>query len=543
MSKSRLKIIKSFRLSIISNRLKKKCSESSLLLLSIAEYLFSDPIQEIIAVLDSEFDNPRGPRAYPRTLIIGVLMFCLYKGITSLKMIEEICEDSNLLNKFTCGFNPKEDSFRRFLKDSNPRIIKSIFLYSLIKFEDYGWLDFTRLFVDGTDALVNASKNYLIHSNEIENVKKIKELGLLHNGKRPQIKKFKEKVTRILTENTELDKQTKETLKLALKNSKIYCRNVYKNLDELEQAINENRKDYVSVSFHDAVMLKSKKNSYEFGLNLQEVMTNQRILVTGILVRKANDSDVLIDVLEELKLSFEILKELNKKYGNMEADELFDFENLIDHAIFICDAGYFTKENIETAYFNEMEVVIMSRQIARQNNNKKREKWRKNLEKTKKNPKKDNVTKKLCIKIVDAFVCPFERLIELNGEPRLLNNEYNNREEVSGALLRYEYTYECKDCSGCPFVEKYGHKCKCATIIEEQSEFEYLMTNAFANGEYEEIYKGRMANSECINGFHKKKISCLYLLCRNFTANINEVVFRNLLYNLIRLRNLKGTVT
>ena len=204
----------------------------------------------------------------------------------------------------------------------------------------------------------------------------------------------------------------------------------------------------------------------------------------------------------------------------MEADELFDFENLIDHAIFICDAGYFTKENIETAYFNEMEVVIMSRQIARQNNNKKREKWRKNLEKTKKNPKKDNVTKKLCIKIVDAFVCPFKRLIELTGEPRLLNNEYNNREEVSGALLRYEYTYECKDCSGCPFVEKYGHKCKCATIIEEQSEFEYLMTNAFANGEYEEIYKGRMANSECINGFHKKKISCLYLLCRNFTANI-----------------------
>lgn len=90
----------------------------------------------------------------------------------------------------------------------------------------------------------------------------------MHNGKRPQIKKFKEKVTRILTENTELDKQTKETLKLALKNSKIYCRNVYKNLDELEQAINENSKDYVSVSFHDAVMLKSKKNSYEFGTKL-----------------------------------------------------------------------------------------------------------------------------------------------------------------------------------------------------------------------------------------------------------------------------------
>ena len=160
------------------------------MLLSIAEYLFSDPIQEIIAVLDSEFDNPRGPRAYPRTLIIGVLMFCLYKGITSLKMIEEICEDSNLLNKFTCGFNPKEDSFRRFLKDSNPRIIKSIFLYSLIKFEDYGWLDFTQLFVDGTDALVNASKNYLIHSNEIENVKKNKRTRIIAQWQKTANKKI-----------------------------------------------------------------------------------------------------------------------------------------------------------------------------------------------------------------------------------------------------------------------------------------------------------------------------------------------------------------
>ena len=124
-------------------------------------------------------------------------------------------------------------------------------------------------------------------------------------------------MTRILSENDDLSEETIKSLKLALKNSKIYCRNVYKNLDELEQAINENTKDYISISFHDAVMLKSKKNSYEFGLNLQEIMTNQRILVTGVLVRKANDSDVLIDVLNELKLSFEILKELNMKYGKM----------------------------------------------------------------------------------------------------------------------------------------------------------------------------------------------------------------------------------
>ena len=107
----------------------------------------------------------------------------------------------------------------------------------------------------------------------------------------------------------------------------------------------------------------------------------------------------------------------------------------------------------------------------------------------------------------------------------------------------HKFKFECQDCSGCPFVEKYGHKCKCSTIVEELSLFEYFITNGFANGDYNDLYKDRIANSECINGFHKRKTGILYLLCRDFTANKIEMILRNLLYNLIRLRNLKGTVT
>ena len=51
-----------------------------------------------------------------------------------------------------------------------------------------------KLFVDGTDALVNASKHYIIHSDEIENVKKIKALGLIHNCKKGSTKLFKKKL-------------------------------------------------------------------------------------------------------------------------------------------------------------------------------------------------------------------------------------------------------------------------------------------------------------------------------------------------------------
>ena len=210
------KIIKSFRLSIIKNRLIINGSEYAMEFLSIIVYLFMDEVQELIHELDLKFNSKRGPKAYPRTLVLGVLMFALKIGKTNLKSISSFCEDSSLINMFTSGFNPKEDVYRRLLKDSDPRILKKIFLFSLIRLNDYGWLDLAQLFVDGTDALVNASKYYLIHLEEIENVKKIKKLGLIHNGKKSSPKRFKQKLNKIL-ESEDLDEETEKVLKLALK--------------------------------------------------------------------------------------------------------------------------------------------------------------------------------------------------------------------------------------------------------------------------------------------------------------------------------------
>lgn len=342
-------------------------------------------------------------------------------------------------------------------------------------------------------------------------------------------------------QNEELDDETIEVLKLALKNTKIYCRKVYNNIDELEKAINDSNVDYVSVSFPKATMMKTKKGGYDFALNLQSIMAENQILITSVLLRKPNDSNVMEEVLQELKISFEILKELALKYKKYD-DELskFEFENLIDTAIFICDAGYFNKDNIEIANFNNVNLVVMSKQIARQNNNKSREKWSIELKDGKKNMKKDNVSKKQCIRIVDAYICPFEQPITLD-EYTLINGKYNKQAHITGDLREFSFKFSCKDCSGCPFVEKYGVKCNCAEIEDKTSMFMYNMTNEFAAGKYNEIYKERFPNSESINGFHKTKDTILKLLCRNLTANQNEMLLRNLLYNIKRLKNLKGT--
>ena len=146
----RLKVINSFRKLIICNGLKKKGSSDVLDFLSIVVYLFLDEVQELVVELDSEFNSTTGPSAYPRTLVIGVIMFAISKGQTTLKGFASFCEDNKLVNLFISGFNPKGDVY--------PKLLKKIFLFSLIKLNDYGWLDVVHLFVDGTDALVNVLK-------------------------------------------------------------------------------------------------------------------------------------------------------------------------------------------------------------------------------------------------------------------------------------------------------------------------------------------------------------------------------------------------
>ena len=82
----------------------------------------------------------------------------------------------------------------------------------------------------------------------------------------------------------------------------------------------------------------------------------------------------------------------------------------------------------------------------------------------------------------------------------------------------------------------------CAEIESKTNIFIYTRTNEFADGKYNEIYKGRFPNSECINGFHKTK-DILKLLCQNLTANQNEMLLRNLLYTIKQLKSLKRTCT
>ena len=145
----------------IINKLKME-EDCPKMLLTIVNFAFSDMIQNLMHRLDLEFESKRGRPAYPRTLLLIVVLYCFSINISNYTKMEEECKKNRFLLIVTCGLNPSRNSFANFLNKSDEKVIKKVFIATLVLLNDLCFLDFVKLFVDGTDAPVRASRNYKI---------------------------------------------------------------------------------------------------------------------------------------------------------------------------------------------------------------------------------------------------------------------------------------------------------------------------------------------------------------------------------------------
>ena len=78
------------KLYLLSELKKIKNRPSSLLM--IIEFIFSPVIQSLIGELNSKFDSKVGRPAYPREMILGVLLYCFHLKMENFIEIERECE-------------------------------------------------------------------------------------------------------------------------------------------------------------------------------------------------------------------------------------------------------------------------------------------------------------------------------------------------------------------------------------------------------------------------------------------------------------------
>lgn len=121
----------------------------------------------------------------------------------------------------------------------------------MVLLNDLHFLDFVKLFVDGTDTIVRASRNNKITLKDVERLKLMNEWNLLYNN---TPKSINHTINR-LEEKLEFYKNDKEmckTINSTLKRINLYNTNIFGKSDIYSTIINEKNIGSVSVSFPEA---------------------------------------------------------------------------------------------------------------------------------------------------------------------------------------------------------------------------------------------------------------------------------------------------
>jgi len=121
--------------------------------------------------LDLEFKSKHGCLAYPQTLLLIIVLYCFSINIVNYTKMEEECKKNKFLLIVTCGLKPSCNSFANFLNKSDTKVMKKVFIVILVLLNDLHFLDFVKLFVDGTDAIVRASRNNKVTPKEVKRLK------------------------------------------------------------------------------------------------------------------------------------------------------------------------------------------------------------------------------------------------------------------------------------------------------------------------------------------------------------------------------------
>ena len=151
-------------------------------LLLIFNFAFLPMIQDITREMDAEFKGKRGPKAYPRVLLLIVVLYCFSENICRYKDMSKECKKNKYLNTILDDRVIRRGTFANFLNNSDREGFHKIFIATLVLLNDIDAFSIARVFIDGTDIIVRASRSYFIRQNDLKAMELLNEWGLLHDG-------------------------------------------------------------------------------------------------------------------------------------------------------------------------------------------------------------------------------------------------------------------------------------------------------------------------------------------------------------------------
>jgi transposase len=332
---------------------------------SIEDWLPEDHLARFIVDIVNRLDlsdihsgyseQTKGQKAYEPAMMVSLIFYCLITGILSSRKMERATWESIPVRYITGNQHPDHDtiaSFRNRMKDA----LDKIFLKVLLIAQEMGFLKLGTVSLDGTKMKANASKHKALSyehacrleeqlKGELEQLMALSETEEAADAKKPElnipeeIRRREDRLSGIERAKAEITKRERERYEKekAQYDTKMEAREAKeretgkkaggKAPKEPEEEISG--KAQMNMTDEDSRIMPKCKGSFEQSYNAQAgVDVGSHMIVNEHVTQASNDK-------EELKPTLSGLQGLPEELGKVEK--------------VLCDAGYYSEENLNAA--------------------------------------------------------------------------------------------------------------------------------------------------------------------------------------------------
>jgi len=395
-----------------------------------------------ISEIDERYMDTPGNPAYPRRMLLRVLVQAAIDGVFSSRRITRLCHENVIYMYIAGNEKPDHRTICRFRKD-NRDLIEEVFKETIKIARVAGVLKLGHLSTDGTKIKANASNNYTLSKAEIETVKEIIERGIaideeedkLYGDRRgdelpPELntqEKIRKKIEEIeKSRGKQLKRTSKRIIEKYTTGNEKEKKRIEKKLDKAEDEIKKSGQKAVSITDPESRFMENKKKRNELSYNPQITVDHD----SGIIVA----NDVTQDCTDQAQLEPQVNSTM-ENLGKLPEGAKMSFDN-----------GYFNGANLRYLETKGLDAYIPnSKQAQEQKGNKSK------IHQFSKDSFYYDEEK-------DQFLCPNGEILSRKGE-----YEYNSKPV---------YAYYGANCAECPFRSECAGEGKTKVITSDDYEAE-----------------------------------------------------------------------
>ena len=170
------------------------------------------------------------------------------------------------------------------------------------------------------------------------------------------------------------------------------------------------------------------------------MMTENHIILAGILLAEPNDQKTIKYVLENLYKTIELFIKMQREYGQRWNTR--EIKKRIREHILIADSGYFTTENLYYLFINKINALIMPKKTAEEHNNKLR---RENGHEEK---RKDS-DRKGFDRVKNGYICPIGCFMRHLETIEINHRKLHPDDDFPDICKKKRHIFKTYSCNGC----------------------------------------------------------------------------------------------